>query len=132
MNCRICRSETRSIGRALVLGKHRVEYFACETCGFVQTEEPHWLAEAYTEAITSQDIGLVGRNVQFAGLMRQVLPVFFDHHAQFVDYGGGYGMFVRLMRDYGFDFFRYDTYCQNIFAKGFEARDALHFARKSE
>ncbi len=30
-------------------------------------------------------------------------------------------MFVRLMRDNGFDFYRSDRQCENLFAKGFEA-----------
>ncbi|MEO6303495.1 MAG: class I SAM-dependent methyltransferase, partial [Bacteroidia bacterium] len=38
-----------------------------------------------------------------------------------MDYGGGYGMFTRLMRDKGFDFYWHDDYCENLFANGFEA-----------
>lgn len=30
-------------------------------------------------------------------------------------------VFVRLMRDAGFDFLHYDPLCENIFAQGFEA-----------
>ena len=38
----------------------------------------------------------------------------------FLDYGGGYGIFVRLMRDYGLDFYWHDKYTSNLFAAGFE------------
>jgi len=34
-------------------------------------------------------------------------------------------MFVRLMRDYGFDFYRVDKYCQNLFAKGFDLEESV-------
>ena len=37
--------------------------------------------------------------------------------------GGGYGIYVRMMRDRGFDFNWYDKYCENIFAKGHEKED---------
>lgn len=37
-----------------------------------------------------------------------------------MDSGGGTGLFVRLMRDYGFDFYWEDPYASNIFARGFE------------
>jgi Methyltransferase domain len=41
---------------------------------------------------------------------------------KFIDYGGGYGMLVRMMRDRGFDFYRYDTHCENLFAQTFDAQ----------
>jgi hypothetical protein len=50
-----------------------------------------------------------------------LLPIFFDPAGKFVDYGGGYGLFVRMMRDTGFDFFLYDPLCDNLFARGFTA-----------
>lgn len=36
---------------------------------------------------------------------------------------GGYGVLVRLMRDIGFDFYWYDKYTPNLFARGFEHQD---------
>ena len=47
----------------------------------------------------------------------------FDANSKFLDYGGGYGLFVRLMRDKGFRFFRSDPHCENFFAKHFDLRD---------
>jgi hypothetical protein len=86
----------------------------------VQTEDPYWLAEAYSDAIGKTDIGLVSRNVNAAEQIKPLIVAFFDAHGKFLDYGGGYGMFVRLMRDAGFDYYLYDQYCQNLFAKGLE------------
>lgn len=37
-----------------------------------------------------------------------------------LDFGGGHGMFTRIMRDKGFDFYWRDKYAENIFARGFE------------
>jgi hypothetical protein len=37
-----------------------------------------------------------------------------------LDLGGGYGLFTRLMRDAGFDYYTTDLYCKNLFAIGFE------------
>lgn len=42
----------------------------------------------------------------------------------FLDYGGGYGMLVRMLRDAGLPFEWYDKYCTNLFAKGQEKRQA--------
>lgn len=37
-----------------------------------------------------------------------------------VDWGGGTGLFVRICRDYGMNFFYQDPYAENLFARGFE------------
>jgi len=120
MKCRICESNCRHFARATVLGKYDVAYFRCTGCGYVQTEEPYWLDEAYSDAIIASDIGLVGRNLQFSTLTSRLIKLCFDGDSQFVDYGGGYGLFVRLMRDQGFDFYRCEPRCENLFARGLD------------
>ncbi len=123
MKCKICSAPARLFGRATVLNRCLVQYFQCERCGFIQTETPYWLDEAYAEAITRSDLGLIRRNVTFARITPVVLLAFFNRRAQFLDYGGGYGIFVRLMRDNGFDFYRADKFCTNLFAAGFDVTD---------
>ncbi|MEW5957808.1 MAG: class I SAM-dependent methyltransferase [Chloroflexota bacterium] len=123
MECKICAAQSDHFSIATIF-QHEVGYFRCRQCGFIQTEEPYWLEEAYTEAITSSDIGLISRNIIYAKISQALIQSFFDPEASFVDYGGGYGALVRLMRDAGFDFYRYDKFCANLFAKGFEAKPA--------
>lgn len=120
--CRICRKPAASFASATLLGKHAVQYYRCGECGFVQTEKPYWLAEAYSEAITRSDIGLVGRSVSFSRIIRNLVYLFMDRDGRFLDYGAGYGLFVRMMRDFGLDFRWFDDSCENLFAKGFEGR----------
>ena len=103
----------------MVLGRYSVEYFVCPNCGFIQTEEPYWLDEAYSDAIVDSDIGLIGRNIALSKRGAAILSVCLPHCKTFLDYGGGYGMFVRLIRDVGFDFEWFDKYCDNLFAKQF-------------
>lgn len=116
--CKICGSQSKFLFQEKILNKYDVDYYKCTECGFVQTEEPYWLNEAYSNAITSLDIGLLGRNIYYLPIVSSIIKSFFKKEASFLDYGGGYGIFVRLMRDKGFNFYRYDTYCENIFAKG--------------
>ena len=110
--------------RARVLKKYDVSYFRCPSCGFIQTEDPYWLEEAYAHSITRSDIGYVQRNIDNARLVKACLALFFPKGGRFVDQGGGYGMLVRIMRDLGFDFYRRDKYCENLFAETFEADPA--------
>ncbi|MEM0925080.1 MAG: class I SAM-dependent methyltransferase [Planctomycetota bacterium] len=107
------------------MSKYVVEYSQCEECQFVQTEEPYWLQEAYETAIVSTDVGLISRNERFARITDRVLRFLFPHAIDSVDYGGGYGMFTRMMRDRGHYFYHRDPHCENLFAVGLEA-DAGH------
>jgi hypothetical protein len=120
--CRICGAASNPFGRAKVLGRHPVQYFRCSTCGFVQTEKPYWLAEAYQDALSGLDVGAVSRNLRLQPIVQAVIQEFFHPARRFVDYGGGSGLFVRLMRDAGYDFWWQDKYARNVFARGFEAK----------
>lgn len=121
MNCEICTEVVKPFAKGTILKKHEIQYFKCEHCGFVQTEQPYWLAEAYSDAIANIDIGPVNRSVQCSEKAMALIVSFFRAHEKFIDYGGGYGIFVRMMRDRGLNFFYYDKYCENILAKNFEA-----------
>lgn len=127
MNCKICKHSTRSFGKGKILKKYLVEFYQCDQCGFMQTEHPYWLDEAYSNAITKSDIGLIGRNLQMMDVSKKLILMCFDPAGKFIDYGGGYGIFVRLMRDQGFDFYRHDPLCENLFADGFEAQDGAKY-----
>jgi hypothetical protein len=120
MKCRICSSESIEIFSAEILNKHTIKYYHCSNCDFLQTEEPFWLEEAYEAAIGITDTGIVKRNQLFANRSSAVISSFYNSNEKFLDYAGGYGLFVRMMRDIGFDFFWYDPFVENLFAKGFE------------
>ena len=103
-----------------ILEKYDIAYFQCNSCNFIQTEEPYWLEEAYQQSLNIEDTGIVKRNILCAKRTNVVLYSLFNHRGQFLDYGGGTGLFVRLMRDYGFDFYWNDPFTKNIFARGYE------------
>jgi 2-polyprenyl-3-methyl-5-hydroxy-6-metoxy-1,4-benzoquinol methylase len=119
-DCKICNSTIKKIFSGKVLNKYVINYFQCDECDFIQTENPYWLNESYSSAIASTDIGLVSRNISFQNITSWIIKTYFDNKAKFLDYAGGYGLFVRLMRDKGFDFYRQDVYCENYFAKYFD------------
>jgi len=48
---------------------------------------------------------------------------------RYLDVAGGYGMLTRLMRDFGFDFYWVDKYCDNRLAPGFEYSEAIGSCR---
>jgi len=117
VNSRITGGSTEELFTATVLTNHRVKYYRCNETGFIQTEQPYWLDEAYSDAITALDIGLLSRNIQKVEVAQRVLRVIAEPTSRFLDFGGGYGIFVRLMRDRGYPFELFDTHCQPLFAK---------------
>jgi 2-polyprenyl-3-methyl-5-hydroxy-6-metoxy-1,4-benzoquinol methylase len=121
MECKICSHNTELFSEGIILEKHKIKYYKCSNCGFIQTEEPYWLNESYSEAINRSDVGYVTRNLLYSKFTKLIISVFFNSKLKFVDFGSGYGLFVRLMRDYGLDYYWQDKYCENIFAKDFAA-----------
>ena len=122
MICRLCGETSSKIFRKKILDKYDVDYFQCSSCQFIQTEEPFWLKESYQNSINIEDSGLLDRNILFARRSATVLYFLFNKRGVFLDYGGGYGLFVRLMRDHGFDFYWNDPFTENLFARGFELK----------
>ena len=108
---------------AKLLKKYKVTYFTCSSCGFIQTESPYWLDEAYSSAISSADTGIIMRNFSMVAKVSGLLYFYFDKSGSYLDVAGGYGIFTRLMRDFGFDYYWDDLYCKNLVAPGFEFRE---------
>ena len=124
ISCRVCGEVTEPFFNKLILGKHQVAYFKCLACGHVQTEQPHWLEEAYRGPASKLDVGMADRCIwtaQTTVALARRLDI--GPEAPCLDWGSGTGLFVRLCRDYGMNFFYSDPYAANVFAAGFE-RDA--------
>jgi Methyltransferase domain len=120
--CKICNSETELRFTSTVLNKYEANYYQCKKCFFLYPESPFWLEEAYKSVINTDDTGILERNLYFLKKLRFILPCLFHKNSRYLDYGGGYGIFTRLMRDNGFDYYWQDIYCENLLARGFEAK----------
>ncbi len=106
--------------------KYDVSYFRCTNCFFIQTEEPYWLEEAYgLGAISALDVGIMSRNLMLVNKTKTIIGKLFENLNDFcgVDYGGGHGIFVRMIRDLGFNFYRQDLYGENLYARYFDVMD---------
>ena len=117
--CRICGGNAQFAFMGPLLN-YSVRYFDCDVCGYLQTEWPFWLDEAYASPINISDTGLVERNITNA---KRVATIMWRHgfsNGRVVDFAGGHGLLVRMLRDIGIDAYWDDKYCQNSFARGFE------------
>ena len=104
-----------------VLSSYEVGYFRCCKCGLLQTEEPYWLDQAYSSTISALDTGAIFRNTHCTRLTLAIGRVLgIRRQIPCLDFGGGYGVFTRMMRDAGENYFWSDKYGPNNFARGFE------------
>ena len=121
--CRCCSANLiRHLFSAKILKKD-IAYFDCDQCGYVQTEEPFWLEEAYETTISANDTGIMSRNLSNVSLVLATLILMKKKNSLVVDFAGGHGFLVRLLRDVGINALWSDPYCENLVARGFEYAD---------
>lgn len=125
LTCRLCGGQAALRFERMVLNRHRAGFYRCDDCGLTQTSEPEWLAEAYQHAIHPTDTGILARNLGARRVVATFLELAGARDRPCLDYAGGYGIFVRLMRDVGFPFHWWDPYAENLLARGWEWSDDL-------
>lgn len=120
VKCKICGNIAQEVFQARVMGQYKVRFYQCPSCFFLQTEHPYWLEEAYETPLHPADTGIMKRNLTLSRIAAAVILFLVGREARCLDYAGGYGIFTRLMRDIGFDFYWHDKYAENLVARGFE------------
>lgn len=125
--CKLCGGSLRPFATGVVLQERTVSYQRCSSCFSIFLPEPDWLDEAYSEAISALDVGLLERCVQLANIANAIVGAERLRGGRFLDFAGGYGTLTRLMRDRGLDFRHLDPLCANIFAVGHEGTLDEHY-----
>jgi len=121
-SCPVCQGGRSYAFQGTLLARHRVSYYLCGTCGLLQTESPHWLEEAYADAIVTMDTGVLTRNLELGAALRILYAWFLRSRGPYLDVAGGYGLLARHLRDHGFECHWSDPYSANLLARGFEQR----------
>ena len=118
--CKICKVPIKVLMNDTILGKYKINYYLCSNCNCIYTENPYWLEEAYNESIAITDTGIMARNISICNKLMKIFTKYFDSNIKVVDYGGGYGILTRMLRDNGVDALWQDKYSTNILSRGFE------------
>lgn len=63
---------------------------------------------------------MMTRTVDNVLLTNVLVKKFYGTESYFLDYGGGYGIFTRMMRVLGYDWAGYDKFAKNLAAQRFE------------
>jgi hypothetical protein len=120
--CRVCGAQSEFAFEGELL-RRTVRYFDCSVCGYLETEAPTWLDEAYSSPINITDTGILARNALNARRVGALAILLGIGNPKVVDFAGGHGILVRMLRDTGIDARWSDKYCENLFARGFEHRN---------
>lgn len=120
MRCQICTQKLKPIFQGTILKKYEIHYLKCDNCGFVTTEDPYWLNESYNEEIEFLDVGRVDRSINNRQVTSRVINNLNKGAGRFLDFGGGDGLFTRIMRDFGYDFHLFDPLSNNRYANFLE------------
>lgn len=120
INCVLCGSKSKKVFEHKIMGKYTAEYYQCPNCALVFVDNPYWLEEAYASAIAMTDTGIIVRNINNIVIVKDLLNHWYSFASTILDYGGGCGIFVRMLRDVGYNAFWFDKYADPILCRGFE------------
>lgn len=127
-SCPLCFNKAHEVFTTIVLSKFEAKYALCKSCGLLFATNPIWLSEAYENPIALNDSGIIRRNISNAARLTSILFLLFGKDKKFLDYAGGSGLFTRIMRDIGFDFYWTDKYCVNLISAGFNHKTMYSYA----
>lgn len=120
--CRLCHGRLESLFNLKVLGKHHVNYYRCVGCLSMQTEQPYWLEEAYSDSnLSNTDTGAVQRTLNNLAACYGLAKLFKAQNV--IDIGGSDGLLCRMLRDYGINCYVKDKYATPTYAQGFVEED---------
>jgi hypothetical protein len=115
--CRLCGARANFWNGKRLLNRYDVSYYLCSQCGSLETEHPYWLDVAYDVAGVGDDVGAAQRTIDLVLKTSALLDrIGVPADAESIDFGGGLGLFTRMMRDRGFNFLSYDLYAQPFFS----------------
>jgi len=122
IKCRLCNGESKFLFTKLILNKHTISYYECNSCKSLLTEEPYWITELYNDNnLTNEDFGAgyrIFRNQEKVFILSKILGL-----KKGLDWGGGDGILCRLLRDYCLDFYTIDKFTNSSYAVEFIIRD---------
>lgn len=128
--CRLCGAAAEFRFSRRAADGDEVSSYECTSCRSLQTQEPYWLEEVYAEnASTEEAPNLDTWAVERTGFCRMVVYFVWKLGGitkkgdKLLDWGGGPGLLVRMLRDVGIDAYNHDKYVRNHFASGFSRSD---------
>jgi hypothetical protein len=119
-HCKLCDSPTSLAFNLQIRERFWGRYECCQGCGSLQVRDPSWIGEAYSGPFADEDTGAAQRALydqMVVSWLYRILSL--PRSALLLDFGGGEGLLVRLLRDIGINARFEDTYGSGAFARAF-------------
>ena len=113
--CPICKSSANGLFIVTIQGENHAELNSCSKCEFAFYPNQNWISDSFSDELNSLDVGATDRTFIAADYLSVVLKSQKVSNGKYLDYGGGYGLLARIMRDRGFNFENYDPFARQIF-----------------
>lgn len=117
--CPICKSLASRLFTVMIRFGNSCELFSCTKCEFAFYPDQNWIDKSFSDELNSLDIGSVERVLLACDFLSEFINSEKLTGAKFLDYGGGYGLQTRIMRDRGFNFNNFDPHTRPLFSKYF-------------
>jgi|LauGreDrversion4_2_1035121.scaffolds.fasta_scaffold64653_2 hypothetical protein len=112
--CKICETFDFIEQEVLILRESKQTLKQCKFCWCAFFENPKWLEKSYQRAITDLDTGILQRSDDIANVLTPFI-IAKKGNQRGIDFGGGYGLLARRLRDRGFEWQSIDPMVENIF-----------------
>ena len=124
IKCRLCDGTANFEFARQAADGDVIDYFICTNCGSLETEDPYWLTSYHPSGegdLLNLDTYAAERTLRSRVSIYLIwrLVGFHMQREKLLDWGGGVGLLVRLLRDIGIDAHLYDKYASNHYASGF-------------
>jgi hypothetical protein len=106
--CRLCGGSSTKKFSQTILAKYNIAYYLCNTCHSLQTQDPFWLEEAYSQQEFNLDTMALQRNINNFAICYTVCKVLSARTV--IDFGAKDGLLCRFLRDHEINCFAYDKY----------------------
>lgn len=113
--CPICGETATPLFRITVRQSIDTHVVQCNGCTFTFLPQSDWLHASFGDELQREDVGALDRNLLVADFLRPLIRSLSNQDITCVDWGGGYGLLSRLMRDRGINFHNYDEHTKQLF-----------------
>lgn len=115
-HCLVCSKIAKPVCSVMIFRSLQRDLYQCQSCGTCFYPRPDWLERAYSKAISDLDTGIVERANDVANVMTPIIFSLRSRTRAFLDFGGGLGLFSRVMRDRGWRFQSVDPLATSVFS----------------